>query len=79
MRCRPSELYHIHNEFAAFCFDRAVATFGTSLEAAVREAGEAQVKGNKKDKAKISRAMNSELAKWIGGEPKGQFRDPAKG
>lgn len=69
--CRPSEVYAIHDEVAAFCFDRAVSTFGRGLEAeldkAVNEA---------KSQAEANRKHALVLNRWLD-QPQ-QFADPSK-
>lgn len=37
MNCRPSDVYCIQGDFRRYCFDNAVVTFGTALEAALDE------------------------------------------
>lgn len=67
---RPSEIYGIRDEVAAWCFDRAVFMFGSEVEADVREAVDG-AKNKQQATARQQRAM----AKWLGGEQR--FRDPA--
>lgn len=69
-RMRPSELYAIADEVAAWCFDRAIYLFGVSidndLDKATREA---------KNSMAANIARQRVMAKWIGTEVK--YRDPA--
>lgn len=44
-RCLPSELLGVVDELAAYCVNRAVAAFGTALEADLHKAAEGK-KGN---------------------------------
>lgn len=72
LRTRPSEVYKISDELAAYCFDRAVQTFGDALAAELQS-----VEG--KNKREIERKRQRILSKWIP-ESKAsgvsQFRDP---
>lgn len=69
--CRPSEVYHIHDEVVAFCFDRAVSTFGTALESALEEATR-----DAKTRAEAQRKATMVLNRWL--DIPAQFADPAK-
>lgn len=77
LRTRPSDLYGIHDELLAYFFDRAVYTFGTAVEADVREASEGS-----KDNAQAKRKAMLRLNVWLTDpEPEVQsapkkFRDP---
>lgn len=71
-RTRPSSLYGITDEVAAWCFDRAVFLFGTELEAELRDATDG-AKNKQQSAARQQRVM----AKWLGG--KVQYKDPAAG
>ena len=69
-RTRPSEIYFIHDEVAAWCFDRAVNLFGSSLEAELRAAEE----GAKNNLQAVSRRQRI-LAKWLEGTA--HYKDPS--
>lgn len=71
LRKSPSELLDIRHPVRAFYFDRAVWTFGSTLEADL----EAAVEGVKKEKAAKAK-QQMVLATWLGG--KGMYRDPAR-
>jgi hypothetical protein len=75
MGVRPSELYGVHDEVAAWCFDRAVVTFGLAVENDIDEA----VRNAKSKQADA--AANRALRKWLNppGDTTGMFRDPAGG
>jgi hypothetical protein len=64
-------VYKIHDEVAAFCFDRAVSTFGRALEneldLAVRDA---------KKQSEADRKHKQVLHRWLN-LPQ-QFADPSK-
>jgi hypothetical protein len=66
---RPSELYGIHDEVSAYCFDRAVYTFGSQCEADIEKA-RAKAKNDKAAQAAAQRALD----KWLGIQ---HFKDPA--
>lgn len=68
-RTRPSDLYGIRDEVAAWCFDRAVFLFGTELEAELRDAADGA-----KNKQQSSSRQQRVIAKWLGG--KAQYKDP---
>jgi hypothetical protein len=72
MGIRPSELYGIRDEWMAFCFDRAVITFGNSLKHELENAGD---KPDKKSR-EIQRKREAILSKWLRLPRK--FADPAK-
>ena len=62
------------DEVLAYCFDRAVTIFGSSLE---NELNKVEAKTEKEGERKRDRI----LAKWIPGTSAGEgrkFRDPAK-
>lgn len=73
-RCRPSEVFHIDDPLAAYCFDRAVAAFGLTVEDAIEKATEGK-KANQ-----IEAAAKMALNTWVGHEnnvrPKQKFREP---
>ena len=57
---RPSALLGVTDPLASFYFDRAVSTFGVSLEEAIRESTE--------DKKEPVRSMNATMTmnRWLG-------------
>lgn len=57
---RPSEIYGISDDVAAYCFDQAVTLFGQSIEAAIAEATE-----DAKDTPDAKRKAERVLDKWI--------------
>lgn len=71
--CRPSDLYGVHDEVAALYFDRAVFTFGTSVEADIQNAAET-AKNDKQARASAMRVLH----KWLDQDKtmKGRYRDP---
>jgi hypothetical protein len=69
--CRASELYGISHPVQAFFFDRAVYTFGTSLENDLKESTR---KAKKQDQA--DRIRDRVIAKWLGPTTPGVYRDP---
>jgi hypothetical protein len=66
---RPSELYGINDEIAAWCFDRAVHLFGTSLEADLEKA-----RGSAKNQFQMTTRTQAVFRRWLGIEQK--FKDP---
>lgn len=72
---RPSELYGIDDELVAWSFDRAVQTFGVSLEEAIRVSTK-----KTKNQAAADRKAHQTLDKWLSSGDtkvtKGRFRDP---
>lgn len=77
LRTRPSEIYGIDDELTAWCFDRAIQTFGQALENRLHEIGE-KAKNRKQGQMKA----HQEIQKWLSsGDTKaqrgqGRFRDP---
>lgn len=69
-RCRPSELYGITEQPAAFYFDRAIGTFGVFLENKLAEAE----KGKKSENRKAM-ARNMVLMRYLG---TGAFAQPGR-
>lgn len=70
---RPSEIYFVVDELAAWCFDRAVTTFGLAVEGAIEKA---TAKAKTMEEAK--RKGKRELDKWLREPDEGpKFRDPA--
>lgn len=74
---RASSIYGIEDELAAYCFDRAVQTFASALEARLHEVS----KKAKNEKSAQSK-RDSEFRKWMSsdnpGASAGRFRDPMK-
>lgn len=73
-KCRPSEVYHIEDDFAAYCFDSAVATFGQALDNELQG-----VKG--KNDREIEGKRKRIIERWIpelkrAGTQEQRFRDP---
>lgn len=73
LKCRPSEVYHIHEEFTAYCFDNAVTTWGLTVEQAVKEKTE-KAKNQNSAKRQAQQVMDKYLNS--DGQTKGRFRDP---
>lgn len=69
---RPSSLYGIHEDYDAFCFDRAVYTFGTYVEGEMKKASE---KG-KTDEQKKQKAQ-ARLDALLSDREEKQYADPA--
>lgn len=69
-RTRPSELYAIDDEVAAWCFDRAIYLFGVSIDNDLDKAAHGA-----KNQGAANIARQRVMAKWIG--TKVQYRDPA--
>ncbi len=69
----PSNLLHLTDEVTAWCFDRAVFHFGTSVEADIKAATE-----KCKDSKTANRKAEQVLRKWTSepGKTAGRFRDP---
>jgi len=71
----PSEAYFIHDELTAWCFNRAVALFGTSVEEDIRKA----TYGAKSQEQSQTTAMHI-LRKWLNDtNTTGLFKDPIAG
>lgn len=86
MKVRPSDLYGIADDVRAFYFDRAVATFGLTVEADLDK-----VSRDAKTSKQAERRREMALNKWLGvqqrykdpmgavrPEAKEQKKDPAK-
>jgi hypothetical protein len=74
MRTRPSDIYAIEDDFVAYCFDRAVQTFGVALENRLQE-----VSSRSKNKKTSEQKVAMELNRWLTSDSpnsKGRFRDP---
>lgn len=69
-RCRPSDLLNITHPVQAFYLDRAVWTFGTSLEGAL-----AECEDGKKKAPQIKAAKQRVLTRWLELGPQ-KFRAP---
>ena len=74
MRVRPSDLFFIDDELTAWCFDRAVVTFGVALENDL----EKHMSKAKTDSAR-RRVHARVMSKWLD-DPNdtGRFRDPGR-
>lgn len=71
-RTRPSDLYGVTDELAAWCFNRAVWHFGSALESELQAAVD-----KAKNENQASFRQQQVLSDWGIGELK--FRDPAAG
>ena len=60
MRCRPSEVLRMEDEFVAYAFDSAVVRWGVSFEAALSNAGH-----DAKDAKAAERAQSRVLRNWL--------------
>ncbi len=69
----PSKLFNLQDDVTAWCFDRAVFHFGTSVEADIRNATD-----KCKDAKSANRKAEQVIRKWISepGDTAGRFRDP---
>ena len=67
MRVRPSDVYAINGDFRRYCFDNAVVTFGTALEAALDEVTGKTEKSRESKRARV-------LDRWLDRELK--YRSP---
>lgn len=77
LRVTPSELLHLDNPVLAYCFDRAVWLFGSSVEAELNA-----VESSGKNPKSVPGRKQMVLNKWIpakNGNARGRFRDPALG
>jgi hypothetical protein len=76
----PSEYLRVEDPFVAYCLDRAVTLFGTTLENEIRTKTE-DAKNTKSAKRIAERIMNQYLySDDEAANIKGRFRDPmAKG
>jgi hypothetical protein len=66
---RPSELLGVDDPYAAFCLDRAVIYFGSTLDAAL-----AKAEGESKNAKQAASKQQMVLNKYLGIR---KFRDPA--
>lgn len=74
---RPSTIYDVADPFAAYCFDRAVTLFGSTVEGDMELAAE-DAKTTAESLVKRQRVLD----RYLGVDPtkvKGRFRDPAAG
>jgi hypothetical protein len=75
LRVRPSDLYGIDEELTAWCFDRAVLTFGNALESKLQI-----IARNSKKQKEADNKVQRELDKWLASaDPKTdtrRFADP---
>lgn len=74
-RRSPAELYFISDEVTAWCFNRAVMTFGMSLDNALETAS-----AKSKTDRGAKRARQNVMNKWMtmpGESTAGRFADPA--
>lgn len=69
MRCRPSEVYKMSDEFVAYCFDSAVTRWGMAFEGALAEAG-----NSAKTRDKADTARQRVIRRWLPSERK--YADP---
>lgn len=68
-KTRPSEIYGIHGEYRAYCFDNAIMTFGLALENALNAC-------DGKTAKEIEFKRNNVFARWL--DLPRKFRDPLK-
>jgi Leucine-rich repeat (LRR) protein len=71
----PAELYGVKDEYAAWCFNRAVFLFGTTLQNEI-DAVQNKAKNERQARFKTQNLLN----KWLylpGEDVKGRFKDPA--
>lgn len=76
MGARPSQVYRVeqrHGTYAAYCFDAAVISWGSSFENALEQAG-----SKAKTTEAAERAQGLVLRRWLGAQATG-YRDPAAG
>lgn len=70
--CRPSELINIDSDWTAFCFDRAIATFGNALNHELES-----VEG--KNAKTVQSKREQVLRNWIPeARETRKFKDPGK-
>lgn len=68
-RVLPSDLYFIHDEVAAWSFNRAVYLFGSELDAELQAAGDGA-----KNQMQAQARRQAVLNRWLGAPQ--QFKDP---
>jgi hypothetical protein len=69
MRCRPSEVYKMTDEFVAYAFDSAVTRWGMAFDSALAEAANS---AKNPDKAQV--AQERVIRRWLPSERK--YADP---
>jgi hypothetical protein len=69
MRCRPSEVYKMTDDFVAYSFDSAVTRWGMAFEAAISDAG-----NGAKNADKAEAARQRVIRRWLPSERK--YADP---
>lgn len=74
-KAKPSDIYFIDDEIAAWCFDRAVTLFGYTVENEMALAASKAQRGQE-DGARQA-VLNAWLKEGRDGE-RGMFKDPAK-
>jgi len=74
MQTRPSELVGLFDPLVKFYFDRAVWSFGSLVDSEMERASE-KSKTTKSATAKRMMVLN----KYIAGDTRGRFKDPAMG
>lgn len=72
---RPSELYGVEHEIAAFCFDRAVTLFGQDVENEMHAA--AQRAKTNEEAVQLQQSVLRHRISDTGKQSSG-FRDPAR-
>lgn len=75
MQCRPSDMLHIKGSIRAYCLDRAVWLFGSTLDSELED-----VSNKAKNERSAAVARTGVLNRWFP-ESKaapGRYRDPAK-
>lgn len=60
---RPSEIYRLDDEYAAYCFDKAIMSWGLSYEADLNDAS-----GSAKTTAEAKRKMAEVQRRWLADE-----------
>lgn len=71
LRCRPSELYNMSDEFVAYSFDSAVTRWGMAFESALQDA----TQGAKSQEA-AEKGRQRVIRRWIPSERR--YADPSK-
>lgn len=70
MRCRPSEVYKMTDDFVSYAFDSAVTRWGMAFEAALAEAS-----NSAKDADRAATARQRVIRRWLPSERK--YADPS--
>lgn len=76
MGSRPSTIFRVeqrHGTYAAYCFDAAVISWGSSFENALEQAG-----SKAQNQQAAERAQGTVLRRWLGAQATG-YRDPGTG